>query len=132
MSLCRIGDSGAWLLDPSRTTTPTGRYQPLFDAKTGPDDLILSNDVSPLPHVPDPLPVTSTRLAAHEALLIGTDGFGDPLGEGDGQVGALFAHHLAQPPTLLWFAHLVDFTRETFDDDRTLLAIWPRTTRAPR
>ncbi|MFE4856936.1 protein phosphatase 2C domain-containing protein [Streptomyces sp. NPDC056670] len=132
VSLCRIGDSGAWVLDPSRTTTPTGGYHPLFDPKTDPDALIVENDVSPLPHIPDPLPVVHTRLAAHEALLIGTDGFGDPLGDGDGQVGALFAHHLAQPPTPLWFAHLVDFTRETFDDDRTLLAIWPRATGAPR
>ncbi|MEU2957140.1 protein phosphatase 2C domain-containing protein [Streptomyces xanthochromogenes] len=132
VSLCRIGDSGAWVLDPSRTTAPTDRYRPLFDPKTDPDALIVENDVSPLPHVPDPLPVAHTRLSAHEALLIGTDGFGDPLGEGDGQVGALFAHHLAQPPTPLWFAHLVDFTRETFDDDRTLLAIWPRATGAQR
>ncbi|MEV8354133.1 protein phosphatase 2C domain-containing protein [Streptomyces niveus] len=125
VDLCRIGDSGAWLLDRS-----TGRYQELFDSKTGSDALLVSNEVSPLPHVPDPLPRTSTRLAPHEALLVGTDGFGDPLGDGDGQVGSLFARHLAEPPTPLWFAHLVDFTRETFDDDRTLLAIWPRTTAA--
>jgi hypothetical protein len=23
-------------------------------------------------------------------------------------------------------AHLLDFSRETFDDDRTLVALWPR------
>ncbi|WP_177235658.1 protein phosphatase 2C domain-containing protein [Streptomyces sp. MUSC 14] len=127
VDLCRIGDSGAWLLDPA-----AGRYQQLFDSKTGSDALFVVNEVSPLPLLPDPLPRTSTRLAPHEVLLIGTDGFGDPLGDGDGQVGALFARHLAEPPTPLWFAHLVDFTRETFDDDRTLLAIWHRTAAASR
>ncbi|WP_405798599.1 protein phosphatase 2C domain-containing protein [Streptomyces sp. NBC_01506] len=127
VDLCRIGDSGAWLLDRS-----TGRYRQLFDSKTGTDAVLVSNEVTPLPYVPDPLPRISTRLAPHDVLLIGTDGFGDPLGDGDGQVGSLFARHLAEPPTSLWFAHLVDFTRETFDDDRTLLAIWPRTTAASR
>ena len=27
-------------------------------------------------------------------LLIGTDGFGDPLGDGEGKIGHLFAEHL--------------------------------------
>jgi hypothetical protein len=31
------------------------------------------------------------------------------------------------PPSLIEFAHAVDFSRETFDDDRTLVAVWPRT-----
>jgi hypothetical protein len=58
-------------------------------------------------------------------LLVGTDGFGDPLGDGDGKVGQLFAEHLKMPPPPRALAHLLDFSRETFDDDRTLLAIWP-------
>jgi hypothetical protein len=29
-------------------------------------------------------------------------------------------------PSLIEFAHMVDFSRETFDDDRTLVAVWPR------
>jgi hypothetical protein len=29
-------------------------------------------------------------------------------------------------PSLIEFAHAVDFTREAFDDDRTLVAVWPR------
>jgi hypothetical protein len=28
------------------------------------------------------------------------------------------------PPDLLQFARVVDFSRETFDDDRTLVAVW--------
>jgi hypothetical protein len=29
-------------------------------------------------------------------------------------------------PSLIEFAHAVDFSRETFDDDRTVVAVWPR------
>jgi hypothetical protein len=64
-------------------------------------------------------------LAPGEVLLVGTDGFGDPLGAGDGAVGALFAGALRVPPPPLGLAHLLDFSRETFDDDRTLVAVWP-------
>ncbi|MGD3108856.1 protein phosphatase 2C domain-containing protein [Streptomyces sp. YGL11-2] len=127
VELCCIGDSGAWVLDLSN-----GRYQPLFGSKTGSDTLLVSNEVTPLPHVPDPLNRTSVRLTTRQALLVGTDGFADPLGDGDGQVGALFARQLTEPPTPLWLAHLLDFSRETFDDDRSLLVIWPHATAAPR
>ncbi|MFF0214331.1 protein phosphatase 2C domain-containing protein [Streptomyces vinaceus] len=127
VELCRIGDSGAWLLDRSR-----GRYLPLFASKTDSDTLLVSNEVTPLPTVPDPLELTTARLAPHTALMVGTDGFGDPLGDGDGQVGALFTRHLAGPPAPLWLAHVLDFSRETFDDDRTLLVTWPRDPAAER
>ncbi|MFQ6198644.1 protein phosphatase 2C domain-containing protein [Streptomyces sp. NPDC000405] len=128
VELCRIGDSGAWLLDRSNDH----RYRPLFPSKTGSDTLLVSNEVTALPHVPDSLEQIRERLAPHHALLVGTDGFGDPLGDGDGKVGALFARNLTEPPTPLWLAHVLDFSRETFDDDRTLLAIWPRTIVAER
>lgn len=123
VELFRIGDSGAWLLD-----TSTGRYEPLFGLKSDADTVVVSNVVTPLPSVPDQLERTTARLTPGRVLLVGTDGFGDPLGDGDGQVGALFASQLAVPPAPLWLAHLLDFSRETFDDDRSLLAVWPRTT----
>jgi hypothetical protein len=43
-------------------------------------------------------------------------------------VGNLFRDVLTRscPPSLIEFAHAVDFSRETFDDDRTLVAVWPR------
>ncbi|AUG79445.1 hypothetical protein CFP65_4719 [Kitasatospora sp. MMS16-BH015] len=125
VELCRVGDSGAWLLD--RTS---GGYLPLFAAKNPPEAVVVSQAVSPLPRVPDRLEELTTRLAAPDLLLIGTDGFGDPLGDGDGQVGVHFARALTAPPPPLWFGHLLDFSRETFDDDRTLLAVWPEA--APR
>ncbi|MBO1419082.1 protein phosphatase 2C domain-containing protein [Streptomyces sp. FH025] len=127
VELCRIGDSGAWLLDRAN-----GRYHPLFRSGTSSDALLVSNEVTSLPTVPDPVERTGTRLTPQLTLLIGTDGFGDPLGDGDGRVGALFADTLAEPPTPLWLAHVLDFSRETFDDDRTLLAIWPHAARRNR
>ncbi|MGV9386494.1 protein phosphatase 2C domain-containing protein [Nonomuraea sp. NPDC003707] len=123
VELCRIGDSGAWALDPARA-----HYASLFRPKTAPDAVLVSNEVAPLPQVPHPLEQTRVPLLEHHVLLVGTDGFSDPLGDGDGQVGSLFAGHLGAPCPPLWFAHVLDFSRETFDDDRTLLAIWPRTT----
>ncbi|MFB6889079.1 protein phosphatase 2C domain-containing protein [Kitasatospora sp. NPDC056327] len=118
--LCRIGDSGAWILE-----RPNGRYHPLFPSKTGSDALLVHNEVTSLPDVPDPTERATVRLAPELTLLVGTDGFGDPLGDGDGPVGALFGDTLARPPAPLWLAHVLDFSRETFDDDRTLLAVWP-------
>ena len=117
--MSRIGDSGAWVLS-------DGGFQSLFDAKQHPDAPVMSSGVSALPYVPDPMPFVSFDLLPHEVLLVGTDGFGGPLGDGTGQVGQLFARHLADPPPPRGLAHLLDFSRETFDDDRTLLAIWPR------
>ncbi|WP_327098933.1 protein phosphatase 2C domain-containing protein [Nocardia vinacea] len=118
----RIGDSGAWILDHADIS-----YHPLYRSKTGADIDVVSNEVTPLPHVHDPLDQLATaRLSPTQMLLVGTDGFGDPLGDGDGLVGALFGRHLLTPPSATWLAHVLDFSRETFDDDRTLLAVWPR------
>jgi hypothetical protein len=57
-----------------------------------------------------------------------TDGIGNPPGSGQGGVGNLFRDVLirSSAPSLIEFAHAVDFSRETFDDDRTLVAVWPR------
>jgi hypothetical protein len=92
----------------------------------GRDDLaVISTEVTALPQVPADLPQAAVNVPAGRVLLVGTDGFGLPLGDGDGQVGELFARQLVSPPSPLWLAHVLDFSRETFDDDRTLLAMWP-------
>jgi hypothetical protein len=121
VSLVQIGDSGAWVLGPDG-------YQPLMNVKNDSHDPVVSNAVVPLPRRPAaPVRPTEFWLAPGHILLVGTDGFGDPLGDGDGLVGQLFARHLRQgPPPAIGFAHLLDFSRELFDDDRTLLAVWPR------
>lgn len=49
-------------------------------------------------------------------------------GSGQGSVGDLFRDLLTREyrPTLIEFAHAVDFSRESFDDDRTPVALWPK------
>jgi Protein phosphatase 2C len=117
VTLVQVGDSGAWVLR-------DGRYHPLLERKNDPDAQVISSAVSPLPRLPDKIIPVQYHLAPQDVLLVGTDGFGDPLGDGDGEVGRLFAKHLSAPPPARGLAHLLDFSRDTFDDDRTLLAIW--------
>jgi Protein phosphatase 2C len=114
VAVVRVGDSAAWVLR-------EGRFRPLFDRTTA---VIAESAVIALPRVPD-LDVCGGVLAPGDVLLVGTDGFGDPLGDGSGPVGAHFAVRLAHPRPPVAFARDLDFSRETFDDDRTLLAIWP-------
>jgi serine/threonine protein phosphatase PrpC len=118
-SMIQIGDSSAWVLH-------NGRYHSLLDQKHDPQAEVISSAVSPLPRVPTYMAPLDFRLQRDEVLLIGTDGFGDPLGDGDGKVGQLFTGHLTTPPSGRALAHLLDFSRETFDDDRTLVAVWQR------
>lgn len=120
VELVQVGDTAAWELR-------EGRYRPLLPGKDNGSEGVFSAAVVALPWVPSSLEPVRCDLPPDAALLVGTDGFGDPLGDGSGQVGQLMAGELGTPPrdprTL---AHLLDFSRETFDDDRTLLAVWPR------
>ncbi|WP_405669582.1 hypothetical protein [Streptomyces sp. NBC_01530] len=56
--------------------------------------------------------------------MVATDGFADPLADSRNLVGDFFAEHLANPPNAHDFAYLLDFSRELYDDDRTMLAVW--------
>ena len=115
-----VGDSSAWQL------TSSG-YTRLVGGKAEGDGGVSSSAVCGLPRVPRDVQVTQAVLSADDVLLLGTDGFGDPLGGGDGAVGRLFAEVLCPgPPSLTEFGHALDFSRETFDDDRTLVAVWRR------
>jgi hypothetical protein len=117
-TLVQAGDSGAWLLQ-------AGRFEGLLTGKTDPDSPVFSSAVAALPRVTGHVRPFSLRLPADATLLVGTDGFGDPLGDRSGLVGDLFRRVLSDPPPPLGLAHALDFSRETFDDDRTLLAVWP-------
>jgi hypothetical protein len=121
--LVGVGDSSAWLL------LTSGRFVELLGAKAVSADGMSSSAVAGLPRVPADVTPVVVEITAGEVLVIGTDGIGDPLGSGEGGVGNLLREVLtaAVPPSLIEFAHAVDFSRETFDDDRTLVAIWPRT-----
>jgi hypothetical protein len=67
------------------------------------------------------------KVGAGDVLLVGADGIGDPLGSGDGGVGNLLRGVLAgaASPSPIGFAYVVGLSRETFDDDRILVAVWP-------
>jgi hypothetical protein len=116
--LVRVGDSTGWLLRDDKWT-------PLFAALSGPEDELLPDGVSALPRVPTDATPVMAELSAGDVLVLATDGFADPLGDGTGELGGLFAAGLATPPPMPKLAWLLDFTAGTHDDDRTLLAVWP-------
>jgi serine/threonine protein phosphatase PrpC len=119
--LVSAGDSAAWLLT-------EGQFVEIVAGKTVPAAGVASSAVVGLPRLPPEVTPKVVDVADNEVLLIATDGIGDPLGNGQGGVGNLFRDMLTAPsvPSLIEFAHAVDFSRETFDDDRTLVAVWPR------
>jgi serine/threonine protein phosphatase PrpC len=119
--LTSAGDSVAWLLS-------GGQFVEIVAGKTMPAAGVASSAVVGLPRVPPEVTPVIVDIAENDVLLIATDGIGDPLGSGQGGVGNLFRDVLTKPspPSLIEFAHAVDFSRETFDDDRTLVAVWPR------
>jgi hypothetical protein len=119
--LVGVGDSVAWLLS-------SGNFVEILAGKTVPASGIASSAVVGLPRVPTEVKPVAVDIASSDVLLIATDGIGDPLGSGHGGVGNLFREVLTGPstPSLIEFAHAVDFSREAFDDDRSLVAVWPR------
>jgi hypothetical protein len=119
IQLISVGDSGAWQIKHER-------FYQLVGGKSAGTDGLVSCAVDPLPFLPGVIRPLSFALEPGTVLLVGTDGFGDPLGNGQGEVARLFHARLRRPIPPLGFAHLLDFSRETFDDDRTLVALWPR------
>jgi len=119
--LVGAGDSAAWLLS-------AGQFVEILGGKTVSTSGVASSAVVGLPRLPAEVTPMVVNVAEDDVLLIATDGIGDPLGSGQGGVGNLFRDVLTKPsaPSLIEFAHAVDFSRETFDDDRTLVAVWPR------
>jgi hypothetical protein len=116
-----VGDSGAWVLRDDE-------FVPILGGKSELEGGISSSAVAGLPRVPNGLAPAVVEIGLGEVLLLGTDGIGDPLGSGQGGVGNLFRELFSgtEPPSLVEFANAVDFSRETFDDDRTLIAVMPR------
>jgi hypothetical protein len=115
-SLVQVGDTSAWLLR-------DGAYAEVLKSKSGEE--LLPSAVVALPRVPAAVEPVDVTVPPDGVLLVGTDGFGDAVGDGSGEIGALFAQGLLSPPPPLGLAHLLDFSRETFDDDRTVVAVWP-------
>lgn len=116
--LIGVGDTSAWLLR-------DGTWHPQQAVKNA-DEEIYSSSTFALPLLPKVFPpVIRTEVRAGDALVLMTDGVGDPLGDGTGEVGAFLADRWRQPPGDIEFAAQVGFTRRTYDDDRTAIAVWP-------
>jgi hypothetical protein len=119
VQVVRLGDTSGWIVQPGRVWVSLG------DVKNE-GAMIAESATSGLPFVPDEPPEVITSLVAPgEVLVLMSDGIGDPLGAGRGEVGATLADAWATPPNPIHFAAQVDFGRKSFDDDRTAIAIWP-------
>lgn len=114
--LAAVGDSPAFnLLD--------GRYVALLGAADD-EAPLLDPTVQALPRATRATVEAEHALEPGSVLLVCTDGLALPLGGGAGEVGATLAVELRRPPDILGFARLLDFSRSTYDDDRTLVAVW--------
>jgi Protein phosphatase 2C len=109
------GDSSALILS-------RARWRPITAVKNAGSDLA-SNAVLALPRDVQVAPVTGF-LRPGEALVVVTDGIGDPMGMGTGEVGQFLAAHWSRPPDLFAFAAHAAFYRRGFTDDRTAVAVW--------
>lgn len=113
------GDSVAYL-------HPAGRdvLVSVSGGKTGTGP-ITSSRVRPLPGAVEP-EVSTFFMLPGEALILGSDGIGDPIGDGDGEVGRELASRWAEPPAIDDFLRDVNVYRRSFDDDRTAVGLWLR------
>lgn len=112
--LAAVGDSAAFVVGGNE-------YRALVGS---PDDELLGGGVDALPRHSDPGEDVTTEIEPGEVLLLCTDGLALPLAGGDGEVGQALARELAHPPDVVDFARLLDFSRSTYDDDRSLVAVW--------
>ncbi|MBO4159253.1 protein phosphatase 2C domain-containing protein [Micromonospora antibiotica] len=116
--LVRVGDSAAWRLR-------DGTWEPLLTDPADPQDELLPDGVAALPRVPTEVDPVAVTLVAGDVLVLATDGFAEPLGHGTGDLGRLFGDGLTTPPAMTRLAWMLDFAGGAWDDDRTVLAVWP-------
>ncbi|MFY1619132.1 protein phosphatase 2C domain-containing protein [Micromonospora sp. WMMD736] len=116
-----LGDSPAWIIEPDRT------WSCLTSVK-GAGSEVSSSAVVALPQLPEDPAMLSVReelVPVQAVLLAMSDGVGDPLGDGTGQVAAALTQAWSGPPaSALDFALQVGFGRKSFDDDRTVVGVW--------
>lgn len=98
-------------------------FSPLLGGELG-DGGLIGGAVQALPRHAGSWTSAEGELTPGAVLLLATDGLALPLGDGSGEVGAVFARELERVPEVIDFARLLDFSRSTYDDDRTLVAVW--------
>ncbi len=116
VQVAAVGDSPAFRLH--RRT-----YDPVVDSPSS-DDGLIGGGVAALPRDGRDVLTGSCTLGPGDALLLCTDGVALPLADGRGELASVLARELGTPPDVVDFARLVDFSRSTYDDDRTLIAVW--------
>ena len=116
-----LGDTSAWVLRPDAAPA----WDSLQVVKNR-GSVLASSMTMALPGVPAKMaPPVTTTLRPGEALVLMSDGVGDPLGGGTGEVGEYLADAWREPPDPFTFIAQVGFRRRSYDDDRTVLAVWP-------
>jgi serine/threonine protein phosphatase PrpC len=129
VAVVSMGDSGATAVQAAAVgDSPAFRlhgrdYDPIVGEPVRDDDLI-GGGVLALPRDAGSVVIGGCVLEPGDALLLCTDGLALPLAGGKGDLGRAFARELATPPDVVDFARLLDFSRSTYDDDRTLIAVW--------
>lgn len=118
--LAWVGDSAAYLLDASTWQVVGGTVKTV-----GAEGDPLSSSTRALPSAAVRPSTNIVEFGSGTALLLMTDGVADPLGEGLGEVGEALASWWSSPPDTFTFGAQVDFARRSFDDDRTVVGVWP-------
>jgi hypothetical protein len=113
-----VGDSPTLLLQ-------DGEFEVVVGEAASSDGL-LGGGVAALPRHSRAVRHDERTFGPGAVLLVCSDGLALPLGDGIGEVGRMLTRELARPPEIVDFARLLDFSRSTYDDDRTLIAVWPR------
>jgi len=118
VEVAAVGDSPAFVLHGKD-------YDPVVGSSETVDGFV-GGGVESLPRFSGAGAVAVARrsLGSGEVLLLCTDGLAMPLAGGAGEVGRALARELARPPDVVDFARLLDFSRSTYDDDRSLIAVW--------
>jgi hypothetical protein len=113
---CLAGDGSAYLLDDA------GRWEVLAAGKEAADGVV-DNAVRALPRDPGPARLLSGTLDGR-ALMVCTDGVGDPLGDGANELGEFLGGAWARPAHAVEFLRGLDFVMAGAIDDRTALVVW--------
>ena len=116
VQVAAVGDSPALLLSEAH-------FEAVVAEPERADGLV-GGGVEALPRALGAIRTTDCTLASGSVLLVCTDGLALPLADGNGEVGRTLVRELSTPPDIIDFARLLDFSRSTYDDDRSLVAVW--------